>query len=49
MARPIRATPELKGKEASDFLAKMLQRESSPATKMDIKLAKAIQDFSKAL
>ena len=45
MAKPIRATPELKGTEARRFVERMERREKSKITASEISLAKAIQDF----
>ena len=38
MAKPIRATPTLRGEEARKFLKLMEKRESSPMSKLDKKL-----------
>lgn len=45
MAKPIRATPELRGKEADEFLRKMHERERAPITKRTIELAKRLEAF----
>jgi len=42
MAKPIRATPELKGEDADNFLRKMILVEKSPITKQDKELVKQI-------
>jgi hypothetical protein len=46
MAKPIRATPELKGSEAALFIKKMLRTESSRMTKKEVLLAKDIEKLS---
>jgi len=46
MAKPIRATPELKGAEAVQFIKKMLKAESSKMTKKEVLLAKDIEKLS---
>ena len=38
MAKPIRATPTLRGEEAKQFLERMAQREKSPLSDIDQKL-----------
>jgi hypothetical protein len=35
MAKPIRATPTLKGEEAKQFVEMMIKREKSPISKVD--------------
>ena len=45
MAKPIRATPELRGREAKSFVKKMLQTEKAKITNKEIELAKAIANF----
>ena len=45
MAKPIRATPALRGKEADEFLRKMHERETAPITEEDRKLAKRLEAF----
>ena len=35
MAKPIRATPTLRGDEAKKFVELMIQRENSPMSKID--------------
>lgn len=35
MAKPIRATPTLKGEDANKFVEKMILREKSPLSKID--------------
>ncbi|AJF60112.1 MAG: hypothetical protein QT03_C0001G0616 [archaeon GW2011_AR10] len=47
MAKPIRATPTLVGKEALVFLEKMKQRERISPSKADIQLIKIIDRHSK--
>lgn len=46
MAKPIRATPELKGEDADNFLRKMILVEKSPITKQDRELIKEIESNS---
>ena len=46
MAKPIRATPELRGSEAVEFVRKMEERQESKITKKMVELAKSIQNFS---
>lgn len=46
MAKPIRATPELKGLEAKRFIENMERAEKSKISLKDIELAKAIEEFS---
>lgn len=46
MAKPIRATPELKGVLADRFLQRMIRTESSKMTRKDRLLAKEIQKNS---
>ena len=38
MAKPIRATPTLRGKEATHFLEQMKKRETSPLSEIDKRL-----------
>ena len=38
MAKPIRATPTLRGEEAEQFVQEMIKRENAPLTKIDQKL-----------
>lgn len=45
MAKPIRATPTLRGKEADEFLRKMHEREKAPITEKDRELAKRLDAF----
>jgi len=45
MAKPIRATPELRGSEAKTFVRKMVQAEKARITRKDIKLAEIINYF----
>ena len=45
MAKPIRATPELRGQEAKNFVEKMLHTEKTKITKKEIELAEAIEHF----
>lgn len=42
MAKPIRATPELKGVWAERFLRKMKEAETAKLTEKDIEIAKRI-------
>ena len=35
MAKPIRATPTLKGSEAKEFVKMMIKREKSPISRID--------------
>lgn len=46
MAKPIRATPELKGINAENFIKNMIVTERSQITKSDKKLAKEIEKNS---
>lgn len=46
MAKPIRATPELKGECARLFVENMEKMEKSKVTKEDRNLAKAIMAFT---
>lgn len=48
MAKPIRATPELRGSSAVEFVEKMEKRQNSRMTKKVLDLARAIQNFSLA-
>ncbi len=43
MAKPIRATPELKDSEAKKFIKEMESREKEKITERDIHLARAIK------
>jgi len=43
MAKPIRATPELKGEEANEFLRKMINLERNRITDVDKQLLKDIE------
>lgn len=45
MAKPIRATPELRGKAAKEFIKNMVATEKSKITKQEIRLAQAIEYF----
>ncbi len=45
MAKPIRATPELRGKDAAKFLRKMRETEKAPITEKDRELAKQLDAF----
>lgn len=45
MAKPIRATPELRGEEAKNFVRKMIRAEKTKITKKEIELAKSIEYF----
>lgn len=45
MAKPIRATPTLRGKEAAEFLRKMREREQAPITKKTIELVKELKNL----
>ncbi len=47
MAKPIRATPELKGEEADRFITKMISVERSKLTKIDKELIERISLNSK--
>jgi hypothetical protein len=49
MAKPIRATPELKGEEANRFLEKMLRVEASRITIRQKEFSKAIEENMKSL
>jgi len=46
MAKPIRATPELKGEDADNFLRKMILVENSPITNQDKELVRQIESNS---
>ena len=46
MAKPIRATPELRGSEAVEFVRKMEERQESKITRKIVELAESIQSFS---
>ena len=46
MAKPIRATPELKGEDADKFLRKMILVEKSPITNQDKELVRQIESNS---
>jgi hypothetical protein len=43
MAKPIRATPELTGEEANEFLRKMIKVERAKMTQEQKRLAKEIE------
>ncbi len=45
MAKPIRATPALRGKDAAEFLRRMRIEETRPITEKDRKLAKELREF----
>lgn len=45
MAKPIRATPTLRGKDAIEFLKRMRIEETRPITEKDRKLAKELREF----
>jgi hypothetical protein len=45
MAKPIRATPELRGMEARKFMERMERKEKSKITQKEIKLADSIMEF----
>ncbi len=45
MAKPIRATPTLRGKDAIRFLKRMREREQASITEKDRKLAKELREF----
>ncbi|MBX4196586.1 hypothetical protein KW805_03285 [Candidatus Pacearchaeota archaeon] len=46
MAKPIRATPELRSTEARKFLEKMEKMEKAKITSKDVALAKEIESFN---
>ena len=46
MAKPIRATPELRGSEAVAFVRRMESRQEAKVTKKMTELAESIQNFS---
>ena len=46
MAKPIRATPELRGSDAVAFVRKMEIRQDAKITKKMTELAESIQNFS---
>lgn len=43
MAKPIRATPTLRGRDAAEFLRKMREREKAPITKKTVELVKELK------
>ncbi|MBU4300699.1 hypothetical protein L6303_01955 [archaeon] len=45
MAKPIRATPTLRGKDAAEFLRRMRIEETRPITEKDRELARRIAAF----
>lgn len=45
MAKPIRATPTLRGKDALKFLKRMRIEETRPITEKDLELAKRLKEF----
>lgn len=47
MAKPIRATPELRGEEANEFLRKMAEVEKTGISEIDRKLAMAVKSNSR--
>ena len=47
MAKPIRATPELKGQDAENFVKKMILIEKRKISKIDENFAKQIEMNSK--
>ena len=49
MAKPIRATPVLRGKEADEFIRKMIEFEKSPISAVDKKIASRIKKNKKSL
>jgi hypothetical protein len=50
MAKPIRATPSLKGQEAIDFILNMQKREKSKRiSKMDLELIELINENKRVL
>ena len=46
MAKPIRAIPELTGKDAERFVKRMIARQNSKPTKKELELHKRIQSFN---
>jgi len=47
MAKPIRATPTLRGKDATQFLEHMAKRERSPLSEIDKKLYASVDKHRK--
>lgn len=47
MAKPIQATPNLSGKEADDFLKKMIETENKEPTEFEKKMIKEIKKNKK--
>ncbi len=47
MAKPIRATPTLRGKEAKQFLERMAKRERSPLSETDKRLYASVDKHRK--
>jgi len=45
MAKPIRATPELTGKDATRFIERLLRTNKAKITKKDAKLAEDLLKF----
>jgi len=45
MAKPIRATPEIRGRDAAKFLRKMRETENAPINEKDRELAKRLDAF----
>ena len=46
MAKPIRATPELSGKEAMAFLKNIVANQKAKATKQDKELLQQLEEFA---
>ena len=49
MAKPIRATPVLRGEDANMFLKTMFKKQNARITTKEIKLAESIKQFSQSL
>ncbi|MFQ5721121.1 MAG: hypothetical protein ACE5GI_01345 [Candidatus Aminicenantales bacterium] len=47
MAKPIRATPELRGIDAKDFFEEMVSKEKSKITHKEVSLAEDIKKITK--
>jgi len=49
MAKPIRATPILRGEDANMFLKNMFEKQKARITREEIKLAESINQFAQSL
>lgn len=47
MAKPIRATPTLRGEDARRFVEMMIKKENSPMSKIDKKLYASVEKHKK--